>query len=210
MTLKYAKLCLAIVAAILLGAVCVASLPAAQVADLPQDQCKWHLSIVGEARDPVYNKLVLWFDAHTELRRLRNQTHYHVVNTKSRVFELYRKHTPKLPCLRLQQADGTTVYECTAGDIPPTADSLLDSLNSKLCPNGQCFRRPKQKPTPEPVKPDVIEDTHGDLPAQPLEHVGPPEAPAESRLPIAAVAAIGVVGAVAGIGIGIRRNRRKL
>lgn len=183
-----------------------------QIVELPQDAGKWYLSIVGDAKDPQYHQLVHWFDTNSDLRQLRQQTHYHAVTTDSPLYELYRPHTRSLPCVRLQRADGSLVYQQTGQSIPQSAKALTDSIGERIsqarqagqgvfdrmCPGGKCFRKrqPTPAPKPEPEEKSILVDP----PANPIEHVGPPDTPASHGLPTAAIVGTIVAALVTGLG----------
>jgi hypothetical protein len=46
-----------------------------RVIDLPADQGKWHISVVGNPRSAKYQTVKGWFDSHPSLKHLKAQTH---------------------------------------------------------------------------------------------------------------------------------------
>lgn len=158
-----------------------------QVVELPQDQGKYYLSVIGS--DTVSQ----WFNEHPQLRQLRDQTHYHSVAVSSRAFEHYRPYTPVVPCVRLQTPEGYRVYEATRNEIPRTAEGLLSDIGRRLrCPGGKCPKqKPKEQDDPEP---------------QPLSNYsGPPQTPEPPFNPWPYIVAA-AVSIAAGIGIQWKRT----
>ena len=47
-----------------------------RVVNLPQDQGKWYVSVVGNATDARYNEIVGWFDTNASLKKLKDQVHF--------------------------------------------------------------------------------------------------------------------------------------
>ena len=47
-----------------------------RVVNLPQDQSKWYVSVVGNATDSRYNEIVGWFDTNASLKKLKNQVQF--------------------------------------------------------------------------------------------------------------------------------------
>jgi len=153
-----------------------------RVIDLPADQSKWHISVVGSPRDAKYQTVKGWFDLHTSLKHLKAQTHFHSIATTSSMYrDRYAENTPEVPCVRIQSADGRVQYQVCGQDIPMSADALDQAIRSEL------FRRRRCCPQPQP---------------QPLDHVGPPDVVPEPRSglpPWWVLVGLGLLGAGAGV-----------
>ena len=100
-----------------------------RVVNLPQDQSKWYVSVVGNATDPRYNEIVGWFDTNASLKKLKNQVHFCPVTSETAVYQArYASNVKGLPTVRMQQADGTVVYEAAGKNLPMTAAGLNGAL----------------------------------------------------------------------------------
>ena len=58
-----------------------------RVVNLPQDQSKWYVSVVGNATDPRYNEIVGWFDTNASLKKLKNQVHFCPVTSDTAIYQ---------------------------------------------------------------------------------------------------------------------------
>jgi len=166
-----------------------------RVIDLPADQSKWHISVVGNPCDAKYQAVKSWFDSHPSLKHLKAQTHFHPIATTTAIYrDRYAKNTPKVPCIRIQSADGKVMYQVCGQDIPMSADALDQAIRTELfrrwCrPNPQPQPQPQPEPQPQP-----------DPTPQPLDHVGhlTPE-PKSGLPPWWLLVGLGVLGAGAGV-----------
>ena len=94
-----------------------------RVIDLPADQGKWHVSVVGNPCDAKYQTVKGWFDSHPSLKHLKAQTHFHPIATTTAIYrDRYAKSTPKVPCVRIQSADGKVQYQVCGQDIAMAQD----------------------------------------------------------------------------------------
>ncbi len=167
-----------------------------RVIDLPADQGKWHISVVGNPCDAKYQTVKGWFDSHPSLKHLKAQTHFHPITTTSTMYrDRYAKNTPKVPCVRIQSADGKVMYQVCGQDIPMSADALDQAIRTELFRRRRCCPQPQPQPQPEPQpQPDPA--------PQPLDHVGPPDVAPEPKSglpPWWALVGLGVLGAGAGV-----------
>ncbi len=174
-----------------------------RIVDLPQDQDKWHISIVGGGQH--YDLLLRWFAENNSLKSLRRQVHFRSIQEGSPIFNSrYAQNVGELPVVRVQEANGTVVYEASAGSIPYTADGLYGAIADasgnvqgilrpwrhggrpwlpwrrqmdERCPGpGPC---PVPAPCPEPLPP-----------APPLDDFGPPVFDEESDTGVSAGLAV--------------------
>jgi hypothetical protein len=107
-----------------------------QVIDLPQDQGKLYTSVLGHPNDPQVQQLLRWFDQNPELNWIKNTTHFHYLSSDSMMFKSrYDATTGDLPCVRIQQPDGTVIYQCSANRLPLSAEALASSIGTT------CLRR---------------------------------------------------------------------
>ena len=169
-----------------------------RVIDLPADQGKWHISVVGNPRSAKYQVVKGWFDSHTSLKHLKAQTHFHPIVTTSTMYRnRYAKNTPKVPCVRIQSADGTVMYQVCGQDIPMSADALDQAIRTEMSRRRRCCPTPQPQPQPQPTP---IPDPE----PQPLDHVGPPDitpAPIPSMPPWWLVIGLAVTGAGTGVAV---------
>lgn len=163
-----------------------------RIVNLPQDQGKWYISVVGNDAGENYHKVLGWFDSQPKLRRLKNQIHFCPVIVGTPVYqERYANNVKSLPTVRLQKPTGVVVYEAAGKHLPASADGLYSALAQAVFADAnlikqspwkveqRCPLRPKPQPEPEP-------GPNPDPPAQPLDNVGPPvidEAPAVDEAP---------------------------
>lgn len=208
--------CVTILFAIVAGWSCFAAdtpygvLVEERVVSLPQDSGKWYLSVVGDPRDTRYREILAWFDASEDLKNLKAQVHFWQVASDSAIYRgRYAANVGGLPTVRMQQPDGTVVYEASGDSLPMTAEGLYGALAGgvldaqgirflpwrremeRRCPGPGPCPTPSPEPAPEPEP-------------QPLDSGGAPviDRPVESGVPVgvsvgAAVACV-VAGAAAG------------
>jgi hypothetical protein len=173
------------------GGVCYTS----RVINLPQDQGKLYTTIIGKPNDPHVQQLLRWFDQNPDLNRIKQSTHFHFLSSDSVMFKSrYDATTGDLPCLRIQQPDGTVVYQCSHKNLPLSAEALANSISTT------CLRRNVQpdlhyhfhqvpdapKPEPQPEKqPDIFT----------------PGKPSKFEIPAWVFVTLGVVALVGGIAV---------
>lgn len=153
-----------------------------RVVDLPKDQNKWHLSIVGDPGDSQYKTILSWFDIDASLKKLKYQVHFREIDNNTEIYRArYAPNVKGLPTVRLQKSKGEVVYESHGKYLPISAGGLYGAIaNSALtaqgrrsfspwriqrtCPNGNpnCPNRnrgpcpcPKPKPDLDPA-PDPV------------------------------------------------------
>ena len=167
-----------------------------RVVNLPADESKWHISVVGNPRNARYQTVKDWFDSHPNLKHLKAQTHFHPIVTTTAMFrDRYAQNTPKVPCIRIQSADGTVMYQVCGQDIPMSADALDQAIRTELFRRRRCCPTPQPQPQPEPTP---IPDPE----PQPLDHVGPPDVapvPMSGLPPWWLIVGLGVLGVGAGV-----------
>jgi hypothetical protein len=146
-----------------------------RVINLPQDQSKWYISVVGDPNDPAYQKILDWFDSNDSLISLKNQVHFCPVSSKTDMYkERYAANTASLPMVRLQDSSGTVVYEVAGKNIPMSPEALNGAMAERaryvLPYRRNIDRRLDNMSKPVgPVAPDV------DPAPQPIDDVGPPD-----------------------------------
>ena len=146
-----------------------------RIVNLPQDQGKWYVSVVGNATDTRYNEIVGWFDTNASLKKLKNQVHFCPVTTDTAIYQArYASNVKGLPTVRMQKLDGTVVYEAAGKNLPMTAAGLNGALAGAVnsvqgppsdpalatgngatvpgpCPNPQPNPQPQPDPEPQPI-----------------------------------------------------------
>lgn len=163
-----------------------------RIVNLPQDQGKWYVSVVGNATDARYREIVGWFDSYTSLKKLKNQVHFCPVTSNTAIYQArYASNVKGLPTVRVQKPSGTVVYEAAGKNIPMTAGGLNGAIANAVnkatglrpilpwrrdmerrCPapgpNPQPKPQPQPDPEPQPIDdgdaPNVDPEPQGDLP----------------------------------------------
>ena len=160
-----------------------------RIIDLPRDQEAWYLSIIGDGDN--YADLLYWFENDEQLRSIRDQVKFCPVETDSTLYrERYATNVSGLPTVRLQEADGTVVYEASGENLPFTAASLYSAMASAATGTEGIFRpwrnggRPllpwrrrmedqlRRQPQPAPCPTPMPAPTPGPLIINPI---GPPK-----------------------------------
>jgi len=145
-----------------------------RVVNLPNDQGKWYISVVGTANDAAYLRVLGWFDATPSLKRLKDQVHFCPVTTGGPIYqERYACNVKGLPTVRVQKPDGVVVYEAAGKNLPMTAEGLYGAIAGAVnnaqgvrpilpwrrdmerrcpgpCPNPNPQPTPQPQPDPEP------------------------------------------------------------
>jgi len=179
-----------------------------RIINLPNDQGKWYLSVVGISGNETYERLMGWFNTDHQLMDLRNQVRFCIVRSGTPIFnERYKDNIKGLPTIRLQEADGTVVYEVYGSNIPDTADALYVDISGKVCaylrpilPWRRDMERRCPKPLPAP-DPQPQPNPQPDPEPQPIDDGGPPEMvePKSQQYPVVLFAIMcAVAGASAG------------
>ena len=118
--------------------------------NLPQDQHKPYVTVIGDPADARYNAIRNWFDANPNLAGLKATAHYTELPTTSAMYrDRYASSCPQTPCVRVQAADGTVLTEYAGHEIPMSAEALTRGI-------GSCFRStptPADTPAPPPPVP---------------------------------------------------------
>jgi hypothetical protein len=142
------------------------------VDELPQDSEAWYISVVGSDVDRC--KLLSWFDSHSGLVSLKRQVHFCSPTCDSSVYaERYAPNVSGLPTVRVQEGDGTVVYEVSGGEVPKTAQGLFDGIARAVRKRrGGCVLpwRDEMEQKCQPATPEPEEDTPVPFSAVP----GPP------------------------------------
>jgi hypothetical protein len=58
-----------------------------RVVNLPQDQGKWYVSVVGSTTDARYNEILGWFESNQSLKKVKNQVHFCPVTTATAIYK---------------------------------------------------------------------------------------------------------------------------
>ncbi len=175
------RLLLALCALCLFAAPCFADatygvLSEERVINLPSDQGKWYISVVGDAKDAQYQTILKWFNENPSLRKLKNQVHFNQVTSDTVMYrDRYSMNVKGLPTVRMQNSQGVVIYEAAGRNLPFTSEglhgALADSVNkvqgrpilpwrrNHVCP-GPCPQpgpQPGPDPSPDP-EPQPIDD----------------------------------------------------
>lgn len=160
----------------------VEHIPCEITGNLPNDQGKWYVSVVGDTNETAYRRVLGWFDADASLKRLKNQVHFCPITTGTPIYrERYAPNVKGLPTVRVQKPDGVVVYEAAGNNLPMTAEGLYGAIGGAVnsaqgirsilpwrrdmerrCP-GPC-PTPNPQPAPQP-----------DPEPQPIDDGGPPD-----------------------------------
>jgi len=193
------RLLLALCALCLFAAPCFADatygvLAEERVINLPNDQGKWYVSVVGNAQDAQYQTILKWFNTNPSLRKLKNQVHFNAVTTDTMIYrDRYSMNVKGLPTVRMQNNQGVVIYEAAGKNLPFTPEGLYaamaDGFNkvqgirpilpwrrNHVCP-GPCPQPGPgpgpDDPTPDP-EPQPIDDGNAPVIDQPVEAGLPP------------------------------------
>jgi hypothetical protein len=187
-----------------------------RIVNLPGDQGKWYISVVGNANDAGYKEILGWFDSNTSLAKLKSQVHFCPVTTDTAIYtERYAPNVKALPTVRMQNAAGNVAYEASAKEIPLTAEGLNGALASavgeatarwRLLP----YRREMEKrcpaPGPKPV-PNPQPGPNVDPEPQPVDDNATPVVdPVDALLPWYVVVPVCTVAVLVGLMLGYGRK----
>jgi hypothetical protein len=207
------KKLVAFIAAVLCVASCYADVQE-RVIDLPQDQGKWYISVVGDQESVRFAEVLGWFDSDINLSMLKDQVRFCRVTTGTGIYnERYASNVCGLPTVRVQMSDGTVMYEAFGDGIPDSSaelyNDIVKSVNDTMC----IFRRrcnpcPQPQPVPEP---EPYVPVFPDPEPQPIID-DPPDIVNDNSMPTVAAAVIAlsfVLGVVAGIAVQWRKTHSK-
>ena len=189
-----------------------------RVVNLPQDQDKWYISVVGDANDARYNEVLGWFDSNPSLAKLKNQVH--VLSRGERHADLQGavcRNVKGLPTVRMQKPDGTVVYEAAGKNLPMTAAGLNGALAGAvneaqgLRPDPAVAARCGQRPECNLEHPEPQPQPQPDPEPQPIDDGGTPDRGAGCvALPGWLLAPIcGAAGSVAGLCLGYGKKLKE-
>jgi len=127
--------------------------------NLPQDQGKWYVSVVGDQANQQYRQIANWFQTNRDLRKLRYQTHYNEILLGTATYEeRYKPNVKGLPTVRIQDSKSRVVYEASGNNIPYSAGGLYAAIAKAVvkAKNGSwSCPRPCPRPAPDPSPPDT-------------------------------------------------------
>ena len=157
-----------------------------RVINLPQDMGKWYISVVGDANDTNYQRVLSWFNNDTKMKTLRDTVHFCPVTVDTAIYrERYattigQYKITSLPCVRLQKPGGLVVYQACGKSIPMTSQGLYGALaNDIQVAEGirpiLPWRRDMERRCPVQPSPQPDPDSQPDPEPQPLEPT--PDAP---------------------------------
>jgi hypothetical protein len=131
-----------------------------RVIDLPEDAQAWHTSVfTGETPSPQEKQILAWFESDAQLRRLKEQTHFHHYTPASSVYSRYANLTAGgLPVVALQDPSGVVVFKSSSDQVPPAPWPLVRGIIDCIRAHCPHCPRPKPKPEPTPVPDDVPDD----------------------------------------------------
>ena len=175
-----------------------------RIVRLPEDGNAFHVSVFthddwqARAQD---RQLLAKFDSVPELQSLKTQTFFHHYQPSNRLFNRYRSSLTELPCVVVQQGDGTVVYKASGAKIPDDSWRLVDDIREALherfpnvCPGPNCpDAQPYNDPTLRPVAPKA-----------PVPDVGPKQSAKDDVVGVAVVA--GLLCLIGGVALAWRRS----
>jgi len=186
-----------------------------RVVNLPQDESKWYISVVGNAGEARYRDVLSWFDTNAHLKNLKQQVHFCSVKSDSTVYrERYAPNVKGLPTVRVQDSKGNVIYEAAGNTLPMTPEGLYVAIaNDVQTTQGLRpilpWRRnmdqkcpcPNPNPDSDPLPPEPLDPEPQPLAPAPTPPSTPNMPPVESALPpwwamLAAIAAGAVPGVV--------------
>lgn len=173
-----------------------------RIVNLPNDQAKWYISVVGDENDAGYCKLINWFETNEKLAKLKDQVHFCPVTSGSAIFKArYAGNVTGLPMIRMQQPDGTVVYQVSGKKIPMSAEGLNGAIAESVRPVLP-WRRNHVHPQPLP-EPDAVPD--GDPEPQPIDDGDVPfiDEPSSRGVPTGICVVVIVLSVLAGATTGV-------
>ncbi len=115
-----------------------------RVLNLPADEGKWHVSVVGVPGEQRYVNLLAWFESNSTLKELKAGVHFHKIDSTSAAYGTrYKKSIRALPTVRVQKPDGFVVYESSGNNVPESSEGLsYDIAGASNMAGWQILRRP--------------------------------------------------------------------
>jgi hypothetical protein len=170
-----------------------------RVVNLPNDQDKWYVSVVGNDGDSIYRSVLRWFGENAALVDLKNKVHFCQVASGTPIYqERYAKNISTLPTVRVQKPDGTVIYEASGANIPMSAEGLHAAIAGGIdCAQGirpilPWRRYMNNKPCPGPCPGPDTQPVEPDPAPQPIDNGGAPEVDAPSAAAGAILGAVGI------------------
>ena len=185
-----------------------------RVINLPNDQGKWYVSVVGDASDANYKKIIGWFDTNKKLKKLKDQVHFASVTKDTAIYtERYAKNIDGLPTIRVQTGDGEVVYEAAGDNIPMSAEGLNGAIAERVLPwrkntDDRCGPKPCPSPSPSPdlpLDPEPQPIIDGDVP----DMDAPPRRGLPNVVAMLLLISASVVGGVTGLAVEWSKSSRK-
>ena len=180
-----------------------------RIVNLPKDQVKWYISVVGSYRDRRYYNIKKWFSAG-DLYGLRRQVHYNTVDSRTTKFKTrYASSIKELPTIRLQNAEGGIVYEAHGDSIPMSAEGLyaaiadaVNGVQEPILPWRRKHVHPDRKCGPDGCpEPDEKEEEKEEEENEPVApNFNTPKV--SPRIPFVQSAGIGAAAALGLLGLG--------
>jgi hypothetical protein len=128
-----------------------------RITKLPQDQYKFYLTVMGAKNDKQYQEILSWFDSDPQLKNFKSQCHFNPISTDMEIYgKRYKATVPALPCIRVQQADGKTLFQASGKNVPISAEALGKGMSTECI-----FRWRRNRPNPD-AEPAPNPDTDGD------------------------------------------------
>lgn len=164
----------------------------ARIVDLPQDQGKLYVAVMGHANDPRFQNSVRWFDTVPALRDVKAQTHFQVHTSNSAMYRSrYAQSVPALPCIRVIDAQGNVYYQASGDNLPTSGEAIANIFVT------ECFRRwcrPAPQPQPQPAPEPDFEPYEPQPDVQPHPDVRPQPVPASNAIDWVAIVASVALG----------------
>ena len=208
--------CLLIVALILTVLLCVSPskgdtvngvLSEQRVINLPQDQGKWYVSVVGVANDARYQEVLGWFSTTASLKTLKDKVHFCPVTSDSPMYkERYAPNIKGFPTVRVQTDGGVVIYEAAGKNIPMSGEGLYAAIaaavngSEELLPwrRNHGYPRPQPQPDPKPILPFPTPDPE----PQPIDDGGAPVLDEQADQLVWLLVLLCVSSLIVGIGVG--------
>ncbi len=185
-----------------------------RIINLPNDQAKWYVSVVGNSSDVNYQKVISWFNTDAKLKKLKDQVHFCPVAKGTAIYDSrYAKNVTELPTIRVQRADGEVIYEAYGNNIPMSADGLNNAIAEQVMPwrkrmEDKCGPRPCPSPNPNPsppVDPEPQPIIDGEVPDMDV----PPRRGKPTVIVVLLLIASTVIGGITGLAVEWSKSRRK-
>jgi len=185
-----------------------------RVIDLPQDQSRWYVTVIGDPANHQFQQVTEWFETHPELRKLAKATHFSMMSTRSAMYTGRCNQSeafapPSLPCIRIQNQAGEVVYQVSGSNIPLSAEALVNSMQAT------CFRG-RVQPAPSPYNihyhfqvPEKEKEVVIPKDENQIQDVFKKEASMSVEIPTWAYFVIGICAVVAGVAVEWVKEYRK-